>query len=361
MKSLARTPAIAALVWLLAVLWSSPQAAVGSQGRPLGSRQSKLPVVLSANVPFGIGVYGTVWLHVATDGRQISDIRRIGGSAELADAASVNLKSWRFAEHAPTDFDATFRYVEFPQLGCDGDANDAVELDLPSFVQVRSRGHRDYITHCDAPMTYLGDAPIVVRTVAGIVRCSNCPDRHPISGALIQIGQGVGPYAEGKSNGEGQFSLRRIEPGKYWIRVSVSDYGTAGGNVLVNPDAPSSAPLQFDIPKIWSSAPDPGEIVDRASLPSYPEVARSDGLEGDVRIRVTSDGTHVVDARAESGPAQLAKAALDNVNTWHVLSNSSRSFGVHFRYVLLLGDCKDQAPMISMRFPSEVEIRACRR
>ncbi len=50
--------------------------------------------------------------------------------------------------------------------------------------------------------------------------------------------------------------------------------------------------------------------------PVYPPLARQTRIQGEVRIKVTTDGESVRDAEAETGHPLLRKAAEGNARTW---------------------------------------------
>jgi len=52
--------------------------------------------------------------------------------------------------------------------------------------------------------------------------------------------------------------------------------------------------------------------VVRHEEPRYPPIARTAHVQGDVRIKIMTDGESVVNAEAEDGPPLLRKAAVDN-------------------------------------------------
>src|SRR5882672_160306 len=69
--------------------------------------------------------------------------------------------------------------------------------------------------------------------------------------------------------------------------------------------------------------------VASASVPLYPRVIRAARIQGDVTLRLSTDGERVSAVEVESGPPMLAQAAKDNVKTWqcepHTPTNFERS------------------------------------
>lgn len=87
--------------------------------------------------------------------------------------------------------------------------------------------------------------------------------------------------------------------------------------------------------------------------PVYPQIARMAHIEGDVRVRITTNGESVIKAKAETGPALLRKASEDNVRTWKFGSQAPGVFHVTFEYRLV----GDQAN-IFLPSPDIVEVLA---
>jgi hypothetical protein len=73
------------------------------------------------------------------------------------------------------------------------------------------------------------------------------------------------------------------------------------------------------------------------SVPLYPPLARQARIEGEVRVRIATDGESVQDANAETGPPLLRKAAEENVRTWKFAAHTPDTFHVNFRYKLFSG------------------------
>lgn len=97
-------------------------AAAAAVGAASGARQSApppltLPAVTEAAVPqyprdaVKAGAAGTIRIKVATDGSKITSFElQPSPPMLLAEAAARNIRTWRFAPHAPARFEVTFRY-----------------------------------------------------------------------------------------------------------------------------------------------------------------------------------------------------------------------------------------------------------
>ena len=88
--------------------------------------------------------------------------------------------------------------------------------------------------------------------------------------------------------------------------------------------------------------------------PVYPPLARQTRIQGEVRVKVTTDGESVRDAEAETGHPLLRKAAEDNARTWKFVAHTPGTFHVTFRYKLLSGNVDVEF----LETPAIVEIEA---
>jgi len=88
--------------------------------------------------------------------------------------------------------------------------------------------------------------------------------------------------------------------------------------------------------------------------PIYPPLARQTRIQGEVRVKVTTDGESVRDAEAQTGHPLLRKAAEDNAKTWKFVAHSPGIFHVAFRYKLLEGGVEVEF----LESPAIVEVEA---
>ena len=97
--------------------------------------------------------------------------------------------------------------------------------------------------------------------------------------------------------------------------------------------------LLASVPRIVAQeVPDVLPKVVQHSEPIYPPLARQTRIQGEVRVKVTTDGESVRTAEAEAGPPLLRGAAEDNVRTWKFVTHTPGSFHVTFRYKLMSGN-----------------------
>ena len=98
-----------------------------------------------------------------------------------------------------------------------------------------------------------------------------------------------------------------------------------------------------------------------ANVPLYPPAARQAGIEGPVRLRLSTDGTRVLAITVESGQPMLVQAAKENVKTWVFKQHSPSTFVATFRYRLLPeSECDMDSGTVLLRLPTEVEVSAKR-
>ena len=99
-----------------------------------------------------------------------------------------------------------------------------------------------------------------------------------------------------------------------------------------------------------------------ANVPFYPPLPRVIGVQGSVRIKISTNGTNISAIHAESGPEQLAKSAIENIKTWKFKDHTPTTFEVTFKYILSPeAECpQDNDEVVVLQLPSEVKITAKR-
>ena len=101
-------------------------------------------------------------------------------------------------------------------------------------------------------------------------------------------------------------------------------------------------------------------VVKSGNMPFYPPLLRLAQLEGEVDLRVTTDGSSVVSVTSEHGNLLLAKAAQDNVKTWkfepHEPTSFSTLFAFHLRAEPECDADKSGNSEIHLMLPAKVEI-----
>jgi TonB family protein len=95
-------------------------------------------------------------------------------------------------------------------------------------------------------------------------------------------------------------------------------------------------------------------------MPFYPPLARQAHIEGDIRLRVTTDGLGIASVVVESGQPMLARAAQDNVRTWKFASHEPTVFFTRFSYRLTSEEtCEHDEPNngeVVLKLPTEIHV-----
>lgn len=95
------------------------------------------------------------------------------------------------------------------------------------------------------------------------------------------------------------------------------------------------------------------KIVQHAE-PTYPPIARTAHITGEVSVKITTDGESVCEAEAETGPPLLRKASEDNAKTWKFAPHTPNTFHVTFRYRISSGGVEVEF----LKSPGVVELEA---
>jgi hypothetical protein len=90
------------------------------------------------------------------------------------------------------------------------------------------------------------------------------------------------------------------------------------------------------------------------SEPIYPPLARQTRIQGEVSVKVTTDGESVRGAVAQTGHPLLRKAAEDNAKTWKFVSHTPSTFNVTFRYRLM----ESSVEVEFLKLPAIIDILA---
>ena len=86
----------------------------------------------------------------------------------------------------------------------------------------------------------------------------------------------------------------------------------------------------------------------------YPPLARQTRIQGEVLVKITTDGESVLNAETEKGHPLLRTAAEDNAKTWKFAAHPPGTFHVTFRYKLL----SDNVDVEFLELPAIVQIEA---
>jgi TonB family protein len=95
------------------------------------------------------------------------------------------------------------------------------------------------------------------------------------------------------------------------------------------------------------------QVIQHAQ-PMYPPLARQTRIDGEVRIKFTTDGESVLDVASESGHALLRAAAEENVRTWKFAPHTPGTFHVTLRYKF----ATDATEVSFLESPAIVQVEA---
>ena len=116
-----------------------------SSTAPAQKSEHHLPLVIMGKMPIYpimarlARVEGIVRIKVKTDGKKVASIDAESGPPMLVKFSEENIRTWEFADHEPTAFVTTFKYmIEGPDL-CEY-SNGTSVLNLPQEVRVSVRG-----------------------------------------------------------------------------------------------------------------------------------------------------------------------------------------------------------------------------
>ena len=110
---------------------------VAGQDKP-----AELPTVTAFKCPKypalaeSMRLQGVVIMQVTTDGHQVADVKLTSGHPALAPEAIKNVRTWMFADHAPTTFKVTYYYLLGSHYKRDRVTKCDAMMDLPTTVHV---------------------------------------------------------------------------------------------------------------------------------------------------------------------------------------------------------------------------------
>jgi hypothetical protein len=104
-------------------------------------------------------------------------------------------------------------------------------------------------------------------------------------------------------------------------------------------------------------------VVKSGDMPLYPPLLRNAQVQGEVDLRVTTDGSGVVSITSDYGNLLLVKAAEDNVRTWKFEKHDPTVFPTVFSYHLVKEEftysCDPDVPdngTVVLKLPAAVDI-----
>jgi hypothetical protein len=321
---------------------------------PAAPTVTSAPIVMPSDVARMASIAGDIKLSVTTDGGKVVKVDRPATNPMLVDAAVASVEQWQFAPHAPTTFTSTFRYrYKSVEMCPESDVETEVSARLPAEVNITAA--RFTVWSHGGPQCGAGNdgKPALLSALTGTLTCE-CKGNAPIADALLiawQPGAPTPATVRLRSDEHGRYSAPLLPRGHYF--VDIHKPGFRFRRLLVS--LVSSGPTEPRLNVTFRPEPHPDPIpafVVPSQLPTYPEAARSKGIEGDVQLIRDASGHFTI----LSGVPELATPALEHVRTWGFQSPSP-PLEVRYRYRLSDGDCEpNQNPFIEMRLPSTVVV-----
>jgi hypothetical protein len=307
-----------------------------------GSQRVTTPEFVSYPAPPGQAhIGGTVRVQLQVTDGTIAEARALDGPLLLLEPARLAASRLRVADRVSDFFIVAFKYEVLPSRGCLADQNSTVTIRLPD--EVLTQASRPPRIHREA------FARLRLKRLAGVVRC-DCD--KSTAGAVVELAS----YSNSdlrrtvRADRAGRFVFENLPYGSYQLSIAapgflgrhyVIDYSEYGGQNEAD----------------FAVALDPclKIVVEGGQVPYYPSQATAQRLEGEVLLRYDGSSTQ---ATQVSGPAPLARAAMENLRTWRFSAFEAKSLDVKYKYLLRSPECK-QFPITHLRLPTEVEVIAC--
>jgi outer membrane biosynthesis protein TonB len=286
---------------------------------------------------------GPVHLKITTDGHAVSSVTAIDGHPLLIKAATDNAQTWRFAEHVPGTFDVTFNFTSL--------RNRTTFLQEPGVVDIAVLPLQ-YNENSDERLDYTSP-------VTWDLELKTATDDIKTRLTMWTYGPWLRGYTAGPQNQErglgnahldgdmfgfdaalddsrGQrlwFSLIGKKVGDRIQGIFLDAWGASGTWTAI-PSKPSSPSCSAASAAALENVIPIPEINQRRQ-PGYPLIPWEAHIQGQVRMRVSTDTSCVAKITTESSDPFLAQAAKANVRTWRFDFHKPGTFNVTFNYRLL--------------------------
>lgn len=303
-------------------------------------------------------IQGKVRLQLTTDGHVVTGVDVEEGHPLLAQAATQNVRTWRFGDHVPGTFEVTFIY---------GFLNDPVKfLKQPGVVEVVESpegGIRSYTlpekwnaqlrnshgiigTELTLWTYQTFECELDGYTAAPRGRERSIRNSH-VSGNML----GFDATLDDEYGQRLKFSVIGRMTGDEIKGVYLDYWGTGGTWAAKRSSKPVSG-TNAQPSETAQEMPVASTDVAYHEYPEYSPFAMDADIEGDAKLQVKSDGHRVTDISSSSGNPFLVRAAVENLMTWRFANHMPQMFDVTYRYRLLVSE--DQF----LKEPGVVEIDA---
>lgn len=97
--------------------------------------------------------------------------------------------------------------------------------------------------------------------------------------------------------------------------------------------------------------------LEHADVPMYPQLARTARIFGTVEVQVTVKDGKIANTEVKLGPPVLARATVENIQTWRFYHLVNATFTTKFIYQLEMKEPLDpQNPKVELQLPLLVKI-----
>ena len=288
-------------------------------------------------------IQGQVRLRVTTNGHAVTAVDIAEGHPLLAQSADQNVRTWKFVDHVPATFDVTFKFQALE--------NTRRFLEQPGLVQV-VEGPEGGINRYTLPEEW----NVEVRNAQGTMKTNLILWTYHTFETELD-GYSKGPQGQERDIRETHidgdmlgFDARLDD--KYGQRLKFSmigkmsgdkvkgvflNYWGEGGTWTAERAVKAASEPRSEPPSNAEESAIKGSDVAYHEYVEYSRFAIDAGIQGTVKLRVTTDGHFVTKVDAESGNPFLVRAAIGNLRSWRFASHTPRTFDVTYSYQLLDG------------------------
>jgi len=288
-------------------------------------------------------VGGPVHLKITTDGHAVSGVEVADGPSLLMKAATDNAKTWKFVNHTRGTFEVTFNFktlenrttffaesgvVDIAVLpwGDDGNTSNRLDYTPPVNWNLELRTASDDLK---APLTLWTYGPWLRGYTLGNQNQERELGEPHVENDML----GFDALLDDSFGQRLRFSLVGKKSGDKIQGIFLDAWGKSGTWTAV-PSTPPSA-----------NCPAPSSAAEGTIIPvpdiaqhrqaSYPSLAWEAQIQGQVRMRVTTDTYCVAKITTDSSDPLLAQAAEADVRTWWFAYHKPGTFNLTFDYRIL--------------------------
>ena len=287
-------------------------------------------------------IRGLVHLRITTDGHSVINVAAKDGHPLLVQAATANVRTWKFVDHDPGTFDVTFHFQILSDTNRISFLKEPGTVDIEVTQSNEIEGKLSYTVPTSWTAKLKGpngslEAPLSLWTYGPWLQ-GYALGRFAQERALRnthQDGNMIG-FDAALEDPDGQrlkFSLIGKKTGDKIKGVFLDDWG--------NPGTWTAVPAAPPPPDTCSAPPGAEENVmavpevTQHRQPGYPWLPFEAQIQGQVRLRVTTSTYCIAKVVKESGDPLLAEAAEANLRTWTFDEHDAGSFEVTFNYRIL--------------------------